>query len=134
MSTWPASASRRALIGDAETTVTFSAEQLNVPLPQASPHTAKLVEQQCRMLLDSNAILSAVKAFRSVDPAGAVSRPDHRRRAAVRDRQGAVDGREWAVRDIAEWAEIGRGFTIIERPSTVPSSSGSDAAQPARGR
>ena len=38
--------------GDAETTVTFSAEQLNVPLPQASPHTAKLVEQQCRMLLE----------------------------------------------------------------------------------
>ena len=62
--------------------------------------------------VDSNAILSAVKAFQSADP----------------------DGREWAVRDIAEWAEIGRGFTIIERPSTVPSSSGSDAAQPARGR
>jgi hypothetical protein len=35
--------------------------------------------------VDSNAILSAVKAFQSADP----------------------DGREWAVRDIAEWAEIG---------------------------
>jgi FMN-dependent oxidoreductase (nitrilotriacetate monooxygenase family) len=152
--------------------------------------------------VDSNAILSAVKAFQSADP----------------------DGREWAVRDIAEWGEIGGmgprivgsgvhvadtlqqwveetdvdGFnlayaitpgsfadfiehvvpvltergayqpayapgslrnkllgrgdrlpdehrgasyriggpasTIIERPSTVPSSSASDAAQPARGR
>jgi len=62
--------------------------------------------------VDSNAILSAVKAFQSADP----------------------DGREWAVRDIAEWAEIGRDSKIIERPSTVPSSSGSDAAQPARGR
>jgi hypothetical protein len=62
--------------------------------------------------VDSNAILSAVKAFQSADP----------------------DGREWAVRDIAEWAEIGGDSKIIERPSTVPSSSGSDAAQPARGR
>jgi long-chain alkane monooxygenase len=35
--------------------------------------------------VDSNAILSAVKAFQSADP----------------------DGREWAVRDIAEWGEIG---------------------------
>jgi FMN-dependent oxidoreductase (nitrilotriacetate monooxygenase family) len=35
--------------------------------------------------VDSNAILSAVKAFRSADP----------------------DGREWAVRDIAEWGKIG---------------------------
>ena len=52
--------------------------------------------------VDSNAILSAVKAFQSADP----------------------DGREWAVRDIAEWAEIGRDSKIIERPSTVPSSSG----------
>ena len=37
---------------DTETSVTFSAEQLNVPLPQASTHTAKLAEQQCRMLLE----------------------------------------------------------------------------------
>ncbi len=35
--------------------------------------------------VDSNAILSAVAAFQSADP----------------------DGREWAVRDIAEWSEIG---------------------------
>ncbi|TXH26232.1 MAG: LLM class flavin-dependent oxidoreductase [Mycobacterium sp.] len=35
--------------------------------------------------VDSNAILSAVKAFQSADP----------------------DGREWTVRDIAEWGEIG---------------------------
>lgn len=35
--------------------------------------------------VDSNAILSAVAAFQSADP----------------------DGREWAVRDIAEWGEIG---------------------------
>ncbi|MCW2651757.1 MAG: putative monooxygenase [Mycobacterium sp.] len=35
--------------------------------------------------IDSNAILSAVAAFQSADP----------------------DGREWAVRDIAEWGEIG---------------------------
>ena len=35
--------------------------------------------------VDSNAILSAVEAFQSADP----------------------DGREWAVRDIAEWGKIG---------------------------
>lgn len=38
--------------GEAETSVTICAEQLNVPLPQASVHTAKLAEQQCRMLLE----------------------------------------------------------------------------------
>lgn len=37
---------------EAETSVTICAAQLNVPLPQASPHTAKLAEQQCRMLLE----------------------------------------------------------------------------------
>ena len=62
--------------------------------------------------VDSNAILSAVMAFQPADP----------------------DGREWAVRDIAEWAEIGRGFTIIERPSTVPSRCVFGRAQPARCR
>jgi long-chain alkane monooxygenase len=63
--------------------------------------------------VDSNAILSAVKAFQSADP----------------------DGREWAVRDTPSGRRDRRhGTTIIERPSTVPSSSGSDAAQPARGR
>ncbi|MCA2245394.1 AraC family transcriptional regulator [Mycobacterium sp. WUMAC-067] len=36
----------------AETSVTLCAEQLHVPLPQASTHTAKLAEQQCRMLLE----------------------------------------------------------------------------------
>ena len=36
----------------AETTVTIAAELLNVPLPQASSHTAKLAEQQCRLLLE----------------------------------------------------------------------------------
>lgn len=38
--------------GNAETSVTLCAEQLNVPLPQASTHSAKLAEQQCRMLLE----------------------------------------------------------------------------------
>lgn len=38
--------------GAAETTVTLGAALLNVPLPQASAHTAKLAEQQCRMLLE----------------------------------------------------------------------------------
>jgi AraC-like DNA-binding protein len=38
--------------GDAETSVTVHVEQLNIPLPQASPHTAKLAEQQCRLLLE----------------------------------------------------------------------------------
>ncbi|OHV05266.1 AraC family transcriptional regulator [Mycobacterium talmoniae] len=38
--------------GEAETSVTICAEQLNVPLPQASTHSAKLAEQQCRMLLE----------------------------------------------------------------------------------
>ncbi|BBY53185.1 AraC family transcriptional regulator [Mycobacterium koreense] len=37
---------------EAETSVTLCAAQLNVALPQASPHTAKLAEQQCRMLLE----------------------------------------------------------------------------------
>ncbi|WP_418001633.1 AraC family transcriptional regulator [Mycobacterium sp. PDNC021] len=37
---------------DAETTVTIAAELLNLPLPQASSHTAKLAEQQCRLLLE----------------------------------------------------------------------------------
>lgn len=36
----------------AETVVTICAEQLNVPLQQASTHTAKLAEQQCRLLLE----------------------------------------------------------------------------------
>ncbi|MUL79451.1 AraC family transcriptional regulator [Mycolicibacterium sp. CBMA 226] len=38
--------------GDAETSVTLTADLLNVPLPQASSHTAKLAEQQCRLLLE----------------------------------------------------------------------------------
>ncbi|WP_458316162.1 AraC family transcriptional regulator [Mycolicibacterium brisbanense] len=37
---------------DAITSVTLSAQLLNVPLPQASAHTAKLAEQQCRLLLE----------------------------------------------------------------------------------
>lgn len=38
--------------GEAETSFTICADQLNVPLPQASAHTAKLAEQQCRILLE----------------------------------------------------------------------------------
>lgn len=34
------------------TSVTLPAELLNIPLPQASAHTAKLAEQQCRQLLE----------------------------------------------------------------------------------
>lgn len=34
-----------------ESRITFSQEQANVPLPQASPHTSALAEQQCRDLL-----------------------------------------------------------------------------------
>ncbi|WP_285033795.1 AraC family transcriptional regulator [Mycolicibacterium sp. lyk4-40-TYG-92] len=37
---------------DAETSVTIESGLLNIPLPQASSHTAKLTEQQCRMLLE----------------------------------------------------------------------------------
>ncbi|MGU3502474.1 AraC family transcriptional regulator [Mycobacterium sp. C31M] len=38
--------------GETESTVTVCADQLKLPLPQASRHTAKLAEQQCRMLLE----------------------------------------------------------------------------------
>jgi AraC-like DNA-binding protein len=38
--------------GDAITSVTLPAELLSVPLPQASSHTARLAEQQCRLLLE----------------------------------------------------------------------------------
>jgi AraC-like DNA-binding protein len=40
------------VFGDAITSVTLPAELLSVPLPQASNHTARLAEQQCRLLLE----------------------------------------------------------------------------------
>nr|WP_206072428.1 AraC family transcriptional regulator [Antrihabitans stalactiti] len=36
----------------AETVISFAPEQLDVKLPQASAHSARLAEQQCRILLD----------------------------------------------------------------------------------
>ncbi len=36
----------------AETIITFDPEQLDVPLPQASAHSARFAEQQCRVLLE----------------------------------------------------------------------------------
>jgi Arabinose-binding domain of AraC transcription regulator, N-term len=79
--------------GDAETSVTLTADLLNVPLPQASSHTAKLAEQQCRLLLEQREARTGraglVRDLLLADPL-----PEAARRSASSPRDGVAPERD----------------------------------------
>lgn len=64
---------------DTETSVTIESGLLNIPLPQASSHTSKLTEQQCRMLLEQREARTGraglVRDLLLADPANPPSLP-----------------------------------------------------------